>query len=200
MVAAWDGEELVRERKNDEDCDDSRLSDAHRYQSRHTGSQTERWRLRDESRPWDVLFAEEGRVMREVLRRRDRRFYSTARLQHAPRQLLACKNSYGTLKNSLKKKLPRAGTFQWLSDQSSARTAQRAQQTTSSLDLLKPDRVSKEIRTKLLKSIKSSLKPQEMESQLKVCFGGYANPWRVYWSSSFFSDVAESRATDMSLM
>lgn len=39
----------------------------------------------------DVLFAEEGRVMCEVLRRRDRRFYSTARLQHAPRQLLACK-------------------------------------------------------------------------------------------------------------
>lgn len=109
MVAAWDGEELVRERKNDEDCDVSRLSDAHRYQSRHTGSQTERWRLRDESRPWDVLFAEEGRVMREVLRRRDRRFYSTARLQHAPRQLLACKNSYGTLKNSLKKNCPALG-------------------------------------------------------------------------------------------
>lgn len=31
------------------------------------------------------------RVARELLGRRDRRFYSTARLQHAPRQLLACK-------------------------------------------------------------------------------------------------------------
>lgn len=98
MVAAWDGDEVVRERKKDEGRDDSRLSDAHRYQSRHAGSQTELWRLRYESRPGDVLFAEEERVMREVLRRRDRRFYSTARLQHAPRQLLACKRAVVHLK------------------------------------------------------------------------------------------------------
>jgi hypothetical protein len=72
MVAAWDGEEVVVI-KNDEGCNGSRLSDACRYQSRHTGSRAELWAY-EMNRGLGMLCLQRKEVMCEVLRRREDAF------------------------------------------------------------------------------------------------------------------------------